>query len=286
MGFSTVRVDPAYPKQMQRRLSGIDVAFLALHGQGGEDGTIQRELERRKIPYIGSDAEGSWRAFDKRVSKQIFKKFKIPTPKFVVINRLNWKSRLTKFPVPFVVKPLCDGSSVGILMVEDFAKEAEKIKKALRRYPELLVEEKIVGREFTVGILGKQALPVIELVTKRAFYDYRAKYTPGMTEYLAPAPVSKKFCAKLQKLALAVHKSLGLRDFSRVDIMADQAGIPYVLEANSIPGFTELSLLPKAARAAGISFEEVCYRLISWAHKRGMKNSDRKGICANGKEKT
>ncbi len=280
-GFSPLKIDPAEVALMERKLSRIDVAFLALHGTGGEDGQIQRYLEKKRIPYIGSNPQGSLNAFDKSVSKKCFAKEGIPTPLSIEIRLSNWKRRLSKFPPPFFIKPPRDGSSVGIFLVEDLAESAEKIRQALSQYDKLLAEKKIFGREFTVGILGEKPLPVIELIPKRSFYDYRAKYTRGMTEYLVPAPISKALSRRLQALALKVHEALQLRDFSRVDIMLDSQGKPYVLEANSIPGLTDLSLLPKAARAAGISFESLCYRLVEWAHQRnGFKK-----VVRNGKEK-
>jgi D-alanine-D-alanine ligase len=270
---------------MEKKLKRVDVAFLALHGHGGEDGVIQRLLERKKIPYIGSDVRASQRAFDKGISKRLFDRFGIPTPVYTIVKKNNWQSRLKRFPTPFFVKPLRDGSSVGVFCVEDLGKSAEKLRQAFERYHALIIEKKITGREFTVGILGNKALPVVELCPKRSFYDYRAKYTAGMTEYRAPAPISKRLAVRLQALGLKVHRSLGLRDFSRIDMMVDQNEKPYVLEANSIPGLTELSLLPKAARAANISFEELCGRLIAWAYHRSHTNSNKK-VSKNGKKKT
>jgi D-alanine-D-alanine ligase len=277
-------VDPAEPLSMKKKLRRIDVAFLALHGHGGEDGKIQLQLDRMRIPYIGSDFRGSRNAFDKAVAKKKFIRGGIPTPPYVIVTKSDWKSKLAKFPAPYFVKPLRDGSSMGVFFIEDLAKSAEKLKQALNRYGKLLVEKKIVGREFTVGILGQKALPVIELIPNRPFYDYKAKYTRGMTDYLVPAPISERLSHKLQKLGLEVHRCLGLRDFSRVDIMVDEKGIPYVLEANSIPGLTELSLLPKAAQAAGISFEEMCYRLIAWAYERWYSPPDKAINFSHGKK--
>lgn len=276
LGFDPVCVDPANQEDL-KSIDRLDVAFIALHGHGGEDGEIQRLLEKKKVPYIGSDAKASWRAFDKEVSKRLFRRFGIPSPDFFVMKSLqDWK-KLEKFPRPFVVKPPCNGSSVGIFFVEDLNESAEKIRHAFIEHGRLLIEKKIQGRELTVGVLGEKALPVIELVPKRDFYDYTAKYTAGMTDYLVPAPISKSLARRLQKISLEVHRRLGLRDFSRTDIMLDAKNQPFVLEANSIPGFTELSLLPKAAGAAGISFEEVCLKLVTWGYARGaMKNGKKK----------
>lgn len=268
-------IDPA-AKNIRSKLSKVDIAFIALHGGDGEDGTFQRTLERWKIAYTGSGPAGSKTAFDKVLSKRLFLRERIPTPDFKVAGPKNWKKVLGRFPTPFFVKPACQGSSVGAFSVEEFSKNAEKIKKAVTRYRILIAETKIIGREFTVGILGDSPLPVIELRPRRAFYDYRAKYTRGMTDYLVPAPISLRLSARLRKIALKTHRKLGLRDFSRVDIMMDKAGKIYVLEANSIPGLTALSLLPKAAKAKGISFETLCCELISFAETRRTNAMRRK----------
>lgn len=270
-GFAVWPVDPRNPRQLRCALSQIDVAFIALHGKGGEDGSIQRCLERRGIPYVGSDVKGSGLAFDKVKAKRILERHGIPTPRWCVVNRQNWK-RLKQFPTPFFVKPVADGSSIGVFLVEDFGQEAEKITRALDRYGRLLVERRIVGREFTVGILGERVLPVVELRPKGRFYSYHCKYTRGMTEYLVPAPIPEAWRKRFQAVARQMHQRLGLRDLSRVDLMADSLGRPYVLEANTIPGFTELSLLPKAAKKAGISFEALCKRLVTLAWERGRGN--------------
>lgn len=249
----------------------IELAFIALHGHGGEDGSIQKRLSKLKIPYIGSEERGSRLAFYKVEAKKIFDRRKIPTPEWTVVNRRNWR-RLERFPVPFFVKPVADGSSIGVFLVEDFKQSAVKITHALKRYRELLVEKQIEGREFTVGILGSKTLPVIELRPKGSFYDYRCKYTRGMTDYRVPAPIPEAWRRRFQGLAIRVHRALGLRDLSRVDLVTDLKGRPYVLEANTIPGFTELSLLPKAAGEAGISFEGLCRRLVEMAWLREKRN--------------
>ncbi|MCM8775906.1 MAG: D-alanine--D-alanine ligase [Candidatus Omnitrophica bacterium] len=286
LGFCTVDVDPRKKDECRTRLRKVDLAFIALHGKGGEDGTIQRYLDNRRIPYVGSDAAGSARAFNKLKAKRIFQQNGVPTPEYTVITPSNWKEVLQDFPAPFFVKPLCDGSSIGVFPVEDLSESAENITDALKKYGELLVEKKIRGREFTVGILGFKALPVIELKPKRPFFDYCAKYTSGMTDYLIPAPIPTKLAVRLQKIALRAHRCLKLRDFSRVDMMADSENHPYVLEVNSIPGFTEMSLLPKAARAAGISFEQLCHRLVFQALQRTRKVFNPKGSTNHGRQTT
>ena len=274
-GLRARRIDPRNVPLTANALSGIDLAFIALHGRGGEDGTVQKKLEKAGIPYVGSDPHGSWLAFNKVAAKKIFDRLGIPTPSWRVFDRRNYKE-LGNFPTPFFVKPVADGSSIGVFLVEDFSQSAEKIIRALKKYPLLLAEKRIEGREFTVGILGKRALSVIELRPKRKFYDFRAKYTRGMTEYLVPAPIPEPWRKRFQQLALKVHEILGLRHLSRIDFMADSQGQPFVLEANTIPGFTELSLLPKAAREAGISFDDLCLKLVQMAWQTNQENGKTK----------
>ncbi|PIQ86287.1 MAG: D-alanine--D-alanine ligase [Candidatus Omnitrophica bacterium CG11_big_fil_rev_8_21_14_0_20_45_26] len=249
-----------------------DMVFVALHGQGGEDGLIQQKLQRADIPFVGSDARSSRNAFDKVLSKRIFKRHRIPTPAWRQVTLRNLNAALPKITLPTVIKPTRNGSSIGIELIDARDQLAKKIRKSIKQFKTIILEDRIIGREFTVGILGKQALPVIELKPKRQFYDYKAKYTKGMTRYLVPAPISKQAAGRLQILALKTHRALGLSDFSRVDMMVDRQGRPYVLEANSIPGFTEFSLLPKAAQLAGISFSELCQTLLKLAAQR-YKNS-------------
>jgi D-alanine-D-alanine ligase len=275
-GIRPVSVDPGRRARFRKLLARLDLAFIALHGAGGEDGTIQNLLERRGIAYIGSDAAGCRNSFDKRVSKRLFSSHGIPTPAAVIVNRRNWRRKAARFGPPFFVKPLREGSSVGVFLVEDLRRAAARIRAALARYGELLLERRIEGREVTVGILGRRALPVVELRPRRAFYDYVAKYTKGMCRYLVPAPLAAPAARRIQRVALAAHRRLGLRDFSRVDLMLDRRGRPYVLEVNSIPGFTERSLLPKAARAAGIGFTELCLELLTAAEGRRRKMKERR----------
>lgn len=266
-GVAVTPVDPRNRRQTQLAFPRIDLAFLALHGKGGEDGSIQEQLEKAGIPYVGSGPLASRLAFNKVRAKRLFRRFGIPTPPWRTFNRKNWR-HLKNFPPPFFVKPVSDGSSIGVFLVEDFAESVEKIIRALKKYPLLLAEKQIRGREFTVGILEERALPVVELRPKGQFYDFHCKYTPGMTEYLVPAPIPEAWRRRFQQAALGVHRVLKLRDFSRIDLMADSEGRLFILEANTIPGFTELSLLPKAARQAGIPFEVLCQRLVRMAWKR------------------
>ena len=270
-GEDAVLIDTANGFHSKLKDKSIDVAFLALHGAGGEDGTIQKILNRYRIPYTGAGPKGSQWAFDKQLTKQRLKACHIPTPDYEVIDKRNWRKVISRWAPPYVVKPLDEGSSIGIFFVERKNSGLRKIKSAIAKYKRLMVERKIEGREFTVGILGDQALPVIELKPKRRFYDFKAKYTKGLTEYLAPAPIADHIKRKLQALALKTHTALGLSDLSRVDFKMDSDQLPYVLEANSIPGFTETSLLPKAAQCVGLNFQDLCLYLVDQASRKKRK---------------
>lgn len=249
--------------------AGTDVAFVALHGTFGEDGTVQKILEKRGVAYTGSDAEVSALAFDKERAKAAFLKAKIPTPRYeVVAGRRGNVRRLAEMDVPLVVKPARQGSSVGITIVREAGKLDAALADAWRFDDRLIVEEFIDGRELTVGVFDGKTLPVIEVRPKKEFFTYEAKYTPGATEYLVPAPLERVAAARAQFLAQKAHDALGCRDFSRVDLMMAKDGTMYVLEVNTIPGFTDTSLVPKAAKAAGLSFGQLCCRLVKMAQGR------------------
>jgi D-alanine-D-alanine ligase len=249
-----------------------EVVFVALHGTFGEDGTVQQILEDCGVPYTGSDPEASAKAFDKVAAKAEFEDARIPTPRYKVVGagRHDLK-RLADMKLPLVVKPARQGSSVGVEIVHNRA-ELEKACVNAARYDErLVVEEFIPGRELTVGIVDGQPLPVIEIRPKQRFFTYQAKYTPGQTDYLVPAPVDTVTAARAQFLAQRAHDCLGCRDLSRVDLILGDSGEIFVLEVNTIPGFTDTSLVPKAARTAGISFQELCVQLVEMALARGGK---------------
>jgi D-alanine-D-alanine ligase len=268
-GVDAVMIDPANGFHSKLKEKPIDLAFIALHGKGGEDGTIQKRLADNRVFFIGSEAKASALAFDKIKAKKLFVQSGIPTPRYQVITKKNWGKVVRQWIPPYVVKPICEGSSIGIFFVEQLSKRMlKKIDSSLKHYGSLFLEEKINGRECTVGILGSEALPVIELKPKRDFYDYKAKYTKGLTDYLIPAPISEKLSEDLKSIALKAHQTLGLRDFSRVDFKVNSKGDPYVLEVNSIPGFTDTSLLPKAARLAGYEFRDLCLALLEMAYER------------------
>ena len=247
----------------------VDVAFVALHGTFGEDGTLQRILDERRIAYTGSDPDASARAFDKVVAKAEFTAAGIPTPKYHVFTQRNVdRQRLKQLGFPLVVKPSRQGSSVGVNIVQAEKNLDEACQIAWHYGDRLLGEEFIAGRELTVGIFDGRALPVVEIRSKHEFFDYEAKYTKGETDYLVPAPLDAKIETRVKALALRAHDCLGCRDFSRVDLMLAESGEIFVLEVNTIPGFTATSLVPKAAREAGIEFAELCSRLVHMALAR------------------
>jgi len=243
----------------------VDVAFLALHGTFGEDGQIQRLLELRGVPYTGSGAEASERAFDKAAAKEAFAAAGVPTPRHVVVER-DVRPMATMKP-PVVVKPARQGSSYGVTKVTDPAKLEEAIVQAWHYDQKLLVEQFVAGRELTVGIFEGRPLPVVEIRTHGKLFDNKLKYN-GKTEELAPAPLDALTAERVQQAALRAHESLGCRDYSRVDVILGENGELFVLEVNTLPGLTAQSLLPKAARAAGIGMEDLCVRLVGMALER------------------
>lgn len=253
--------------------SQIDVAFIALHGHLGEDGVIQSIIEKMNIPYTGSGVEASRLALNKVSAQAIFKKNQIPIPGYEVVSRgqrLNidkLAGQIGRFPV--VVKPSSQGSSIGIALVEDKRNLHEAIAKAFEYDGQVLIEQYIDGKELTVGILGQDSLPVIEIKPKAKFFDFTAKYqSAGATEYIVPAQLPKEVSVQVQKVAYQAHEALGCCDFSRVDVMLDKNNNSYILEVNTIPGFTATSLLPKAAMAAGMDFTQLCLKLVELAYKK------------------
>ncbi len=241
----------------------IDVAFIALHGRFGEDGTVQRILEDAGIPYTGSGVEASAAALDKAASKDLFTRNLIPVPRHIVlIKGLSVPYDFNKIGMPIVVKPHLEGSSIGLSVVREESLLQEAIDRAFKYGDKVILEEYINGRELTVGILGDEALPVIEIVSKDKVYDYYAKYEDLDTKYLVPAPIPEDLSGEARRLGMRAHKTLGCRSFSRVDMMMAPSGDIFVLEVNTIPGMTERSLLPKAALATGLRFGSLCVRIL------------------------
>jgi D-alanine-D-alanine ligase len=251
--------------------AGTDVVFLALHGTYGEDGTVQRQLEEIGVPYTGCNAEVSRVAFDKVLTKTRCLATGVPTAPYLVIPSSN-ASWPAKWHPPVVLKPVRQGSSVGLQFVEREEDWTQALREAFRYDTEVLMEEKIQGREVTVGILDDQALPIVEVRPKAGAYDYHHKYTPGATEYICPARLEAAAAAAVCQAAWGAFRAIGGRDYARVDLMMRPDGQPVVLEVNTLPGMTETSLLPKAAWAAGMSYAELCQRMVELAWKRVRRN--------------
>ena len=248
-----------------------DVVFLALHGTYGEDGTVQRRLEELKVPYTGCDPESSRIAFAKHLTKMRCVEAGVPTARFALLDSPSSSWPMGWDP-PVVLKPVRQGSSVGLQFVDRVADWSDCLAEAFRFDTQVLMEEKIAGRETTVGILGSEALPIVEVRPKTGVYDYQSKYTAGATEYLCPAPFDPQATARIQAAALAAFQAVGGRDYARVDIMVRSDGEPVVLEINTLPGMTETSLLPKAAAAAGMSYAQLCQRMIELALQHRSKS--------------
>ena len=267
------RVSELDPKDRNWKLPRrTDVVFLALHGTYGEDGTVQAQLDELGVPYTGCDPEASRVAFDKVLTKQRCVEAGVPTARFMVFNSASapWPRGWNP---PVVLKPVRQGSSVGLQFVDRVADWGKALGEALRYDSEVLMEERITGRETTVGILGDEVLPVVEVRPKQGSYDYNNKYTPGSTEYFCPALFDSATTRRVQEAGHAAFRAIGGRDYGRVDVMVREDGQPVVLEVNTLPGMTETSLLPKAAAAAGLCYEELCRRMIDLALRRSTVTS-------------
>lgn len=250
--------------------AGTDVVFLALHGTYGEDGTVQQRLEQLGVPYTGCGPEASRVAFDKVLTKRRCLEAGLPTARFEVLT-----SSLSKCPdgwhPPLVLKPVRQGSSVGLRFVERKEEWPKALAEALRHDSEVLLEPRIEGREVTVGILAGEALPIVEIRPKQGTYDYQNKYTLGATEYLCPAPFDQQTTVRIQEVGLGAFRAVGGRDYGRVDIIVRRSGEPVVLEVNTLPGMTETSLLPKAAAAKGLRYAELCQKMIELPLERAAQ---------------
>jgi len=256
------------------RALACDIAFLALHGEFGEDGRIQLLLDERGVPYTGSSAACSTLTINKVETKRRLVGSGLPTPRWAEFRDARGAAqamRAADLAVPVVVKPVSRGSSVGTTIVRDAAALERAAADALRWDACGMIESFVAGPEITAGILADQALPLIELRPAREFYDYEAKYKDDHTQYLCPAPLDADHTAELQALALRVCRVLGVEHMGRVDLMLGEDG-PQVLEVNTIPGFTSHSLLPMAARQAGFPFPALCRRILELAWERSGRN--------------
>ena len=254
----------------------IQAAFVILHGPFGEDGTIQGLLEMMGVPYTGSGVLASALAMHKGYSKKVFQEAGITTPSSCwvdkVLNPLDDAAHCVEMlGLPLVLKPLAEGSSIGVSIAKTAEEACQGIRALYRRYGGLLAERYVPGMTVTVGVLGSgagcRALPVLELVPKNEFYDYQAKYTGGLTEFIIPARLPGAIYKKAQEVALAAHHVLGCHGWSRVDIIVDRAGTPLVLEVNTCPGMTDLSDLPAEAKAGGIGYDELVLEILDSARR-------------------
>jgi len=249
----------------------VEVVFSALHGKWAEDGTMQSLLELRGLKYTGSKVLASALAMDKALSKFVFKEVGIHAAKWLVVTDQNKnddklrKRIVSEIGLPCVIKSNDQGSTFGLTIVEEENKIEEAVQLALTFSDKALIEEYIPGREITVAILGKEALPVLEIIPKDGFYDYKRKYTPGMCDYIVPAEIPDEVFKKIQEQALIAFNSLGCESYGRVDFRLNENNESFCLEVNTLPGMTSTSLVPKMAKAVGISFEELIDRIIKKA---------------------
>lgn len=242
----------------------VEAVFVALHGAFGEDGGVQQKLQDMGLPFTGSGVEASRLAFDKRLSKNIFERHAVPTPPWQIVRSGDRPS----LPWPLVVKPPCQGSTIGIHRVDCDADWEMALADALQYDTEAIVEAFIDGRELTVGLVNGEPLAVVEIVASGGWFDYQAKYVSGTTEYRVPAPLTEAQSKACRALAAKVFEVLGCHGVGRVDFRMRPDGGLYVLEMNTIPGFTATSLLPKAARYGGLEFPELCNRILQTAFIR------------------
>ena len=252
----------------------VDLAFNTIHGTFGEDGQLQEILEKRGMPYTGDGVNASRAAFDKILSKEKFREHHVVTPEWEVIEA----GQRPTISVPLVVKPARQGSTVGVVIVKDANELDSALAEAGKYDRKLLIEKFVSGRELTIGILGDQALPILEIIPKGGFYDFNNKYpflnpqAGGGAEHVCPAKIDPSKTKQIQEQALRAFRALGLVVYGRVDVLLSDSGDPFVLEVNTIPGMTEASLLPEAAAAASINYPDLCARIIALSRARAERS--------------
>ena len=252
----------------------VDLAFITIHGTFGEDGQLQEILEERGVPYTGDGVEASRAAFDKILSKEKFREHDVVTPEWEVVD----VGQRPTISVPLVVKPARQGSTVGVVIVKTASELDSAIAAAGKYDRKLLIEKFVSGRELTIGVLGDQALPILEIIPKGGFYDFNNKYpflnpqAGGGAEHVCPANIDPNKTKQIQEQALHAFRALDLVVYGRVDVLLPDSGDPFVLEVNTIPGMTEASLLPEAAAAAGINYVDLCARIIALSSARAERS--------------
>ncbi len=273
LGYQVVFIDADKNVCEKIRNERIDIAFLALHGGWGENGGIQGMLEVMGIPYTGSGVLASALAMDKEATKKVFLYHEIPFPPFKTIESFYEFDfyELIPFEYPLVVKPAQEGSSVGVSIVREERELKDALYEAFKFGKKVIIEKFIEGREIHIGVLADKALGGVEVRPKRGFYDYEAKYTKGLTEYILPPEIEEPIYKKLKSLALKAHKALGCDGATRIDMILSKDGNPYVLEVNTLPGMTETSLLPKIASLAGYDFKGLVKEILELALRKNGK---------------
>ena len=268
LGYNAVLIDPSEDLCASLKAEGIEIVFIALHGGYGENGAVQGLLEVLGIPYTGSGVLASALAMDKEASKKLFLYHNVPTPPFKIIKNseliTHYSSLITGFNMPWVIKPANEGSSIGVSIVKADNELPDALKTAFS-YGDILIEKYIKGREIQIGIMGQKALGGVEVRTSLEFYNYEAKYTAGHTQYILPPEVGDQVYDRLKKTALDAHNALGCRGATRVDLILDESGNPFVLEVNTIPGMTATSLLPKIVGLAGMGFPDLIEAILKEA---------------------
>ncbi|MBZ0158048.1 MAG: D-alanine--D-alanine ligase [Alphaproteobacteria bacterium] len=272
LGYAPVFIDASDSLCQDLTREGIEIAFLALHGGWGENGAVQGLLEVLGIPYTGSGILASALAMDKEASKRMFLGNNVPVPPFVVVNKSqvgnggkidpSLLEAFADFSLPWVIKPVTEGSSIGVSIVRDMSGTEAAVREAFRYGDRILVEKYIPGKEIQIGILEQRVLGGVEVRPSAEFYSYKAKYTPGLTKYILPPEVAPSAYATLSAMALRAHNALGCRGATRVDFILDNDGNPWILEVNTIPGMTETSLLPKIALLSGMDFPALIEEIL------------------------
>lgn len=271
-GFPVVCFDPSSKDDLMALMEGsFDVAFICLHGKNGEDGTLQGFLEMIGVPYTGSGVLASSLAMNKSKAKEMYAFAGIPVLPSISLHKSDEYSVeeiVNQLGSRCVIKPCTEGSALGVFISEGEEEIEDSIEKAFEFDSEILIERYAEGKELTVGVLGNdetEVLPIVEIIPKSDFYDYESKYSPGAAQHICPASFDEATTAAIQKYALQAHKALGCRGVSRSDFILEGNGDCWILETNTIPGMTETSLLPDAARAAGISYTQLCTKLVELA---------------------